>query len=84
VHIGLSFRVKDYLGQTFSVAKVDEYEIAVITIGMDPSGQDNLFPGVIEPKLSTRMRSFKHRRISLKLLVRDPSFASRLSGGSHN
>jgi hypothetical protein len=66
MRIRLSFRVKDYLGQTLSVAQVDEYQIAVVAIGMDPSCQRNFLSGVIKPELATIMCSLKHRKIFLK------------------
>jgi len=65
MHIWLSLWVKDYLGKTFSVAKVDEYQITVVAIGMDPSGKGNLFAGVIEPEPAAIMCSFEHCKISL-------------------
>jgi 2-hydroxy-3-keto-5-methylthiopentenyl-1-phosphate phosphatase len=65
VHFRLGLRIENNLRQTFPVTQVDKYQIAVVSIGMDPSCQRNFFAGIIQPELATIMCSFEQYKISL-------------------
>jgi hypothetical protein len=74
VHFRPSLRVENDLRQTFPVTQVDEYQIAVVAIGVDPSRQRNFFAGVFQPKLAAIMCSLNHYKISLnKKISRIPA-----------
>ena len=60
VYFRLGLGVENNLCQTFPVTQVNEYQIAVVAIGMDPYRQRNFFAGVFQPKLAAIMCSLKH------------------------
>jgi len=68
----LGFGIKNQLGQAFFVPQVDEYQIAVVSIGMDPAGQGYLFAGIFKPKLPAIVCSFEHRKNLSKKFRRPP------------
>ncbi|MBA7682673.1 hypothetical protein ES703_91025 [subsurface metagenome] len=60
VDVRLSFGIENQLGQALFVTQVDEYQIAVVAIGMDPAGQRDLFAGGLKTKLPAIVCSFQH------------------------
>ena len=55
--------VEDDLGETVAVTQVDEDQpLALIAIGVDPTGQGDGLTDVVGPQLATHVGSFKHHR----------------------
>ena len=80
VDLGLSLRIKHYLGQAFSVAQVNKYQISVVSVGLDPTGESNLFACIAQPKLTTGVCSFEHSRN----LSKKPYLSTSLEEGAVN
>ena len=57
---GLGFGVEDQLCQAESVTQVYENEIAVVAIGMGPTGEGNFPADIGDTKLAAGMCPFKH------------------------
>jgi hypothetical protein len=56
--------IEDQLSDAFSVAKVDEDEVAVVAVGVGPAGYCYYFTCVVEPELAAIACSFQHSQSS--------------------
>ena len=73
----------DALGQTVAVAQVEEQQVAVIALAMDPAGQADRLPGVVGAQRAAGMRAegmHRKRPKSSTLLGIFQGFSGKLCG----